>query len=624
MIENDLPGIDPADADGGPEHFDCQTVEDFFAPRARDSIGRHCQRFLDDNALTPTELLHSSRHQQTLSNQPSFVGILQQAERACQRKGDLTALVNEVARVVRERLKAETLPELKPRTFSLAIERLLQTDSVNGRFLAEAAITAELQPCRTFLEKAKLLLELAGSTLDADALSLIDRVLGELVRSEAAIASLTGDAPFARTIDLIVTLVAADRPLDEEAPAVIVALKTLLGRAPMPTVMDGLMISFRRELVKPVRFTIASAGDLYGIESVQREVQALAALSDRLRSGEGFFGGERTELALQRRSALLVNEDTLPEIVRGQSFIQKLRTLFALEKMPLPPTSQRALTKYLLQFFNGREFAGRLLDCWKDRADKLKGLAEVQRLVLDSGLGEEDREYLADQIDELQSTFLRTQRVLMPLTSRVEPTPDKVVEIVKLAADGAFCRGRSALAAARALYRQVHRPRFVRAFLLAAPGGRERAARAAWLRSALGTVGVPFIDLSAIRALVVDDEEGPRGFVQSVLTDLGIGSIETAVDGRDALDRFAIGPDAFDLIVCDWMMPRTTGIDVLRQVRASRPDLPFLMVTALATLKAVETAMEHHVTAYIAKPFTPEQLEEKVFLVLTQKDQPAA
>ncbi|WP_247896296.1 hypothetical protein [Azospirillum argentinense] len=47
------------DADGGSDAVVCRTPEDFYTPQGRDSIGRHCQRYFDENALTPTELLHS-------------------------------------------------------------------------------------------------------------------------------------------------------------------------------------------------------------------------------------------------------------------------------------------------------------------------------------------------------------------------------------------------------------------------------------------------------------------------------------------------------------------------------------------------------------------------------------
>lgn len=603
---------------------DCQSAEDFYGVPARDHIGRVCHRFLDENALTPTELLHSPRHQQSLSNLPTFVSILQQADRAMGRKGALTGLVNEVARLTRERLKADAPAELRPQTFALEVQRLLQTRGDAGRFHVEAALTQHIQAGRSFAEKARLLLELAEATDKPDALAFIDRFLGETMRSDSAAASLSGDAPFAALVDLLTALAAADKALDEDAPAILRRMQALLRRAPMPVLQDGLMVALRRELAKPDHFTIASVGDLAGVEAVQREVLALATLASRLRVGDGFCGGDKTEAALLRRGALLVNEDTLHEIIKGRSYIQKLRTLFLLQKMPLPATAERAVVACILQFFESREFAGRLLDCWKERTEKLKGLAEVQRLVLDSALDAEEREYRARQVDDIQSAFIRTQRILTPLAGRLDPSMDAVIEVAKLAADRAFCKGRSRTAAAAALHRQVHRPRFVRGFLLSAHGARERALRAAWMKGALAGVGAPFIDLSAVRALVVDDEEGPRHFVESVLADLGLGAVETAADGRDALDRLEGREDAFQVIVCDWMMPRVSGLDVLRHVREKRPDLPFLMVTALATQKAVERAAALHVTAYIAKPFTPDQLEEKLLLVLTQKAAPGA
>lgn len=612
------------EADGG-DGAECREAEDFYTPQARDSIGRHCQRYLDENALTATELLHSARYQNALSNTPTFVSILQQAERATDRKGALTALVNEVARLTRERLKDALPPDFTPATYAASIERLKGgKDAFLGRFLVDAALTIHLQQGRTFADKGRLLLELAGATEDADALAPVDRLLGEIVRSDAGTASCGQDTPFAELVEIIVTLVAGDRALPDTAPDFFKGVEALIRRSAMPVLCESLIAAFRRELAKPDRFTITSAGDLFGIESVQREIMALSQLAQRLRTGEGYFGGERTEAALQRRTALLVNEDTLPEITKGRNFVQKLRILFVLQKMPLSPSAGRAVNGYLMQFFDGRDFAGRLLDCWKERNDKLKGLGEIQKLVLDSTFPEDQREHMAQQIDEIQNAFIRTQRLLGPLQGKEDPGPDLVLDLVKLAGEGAFCMGKSRSAVAKALYRQVHRPRFVRAFLLGAASGKERAARASWLRGALAVIGVPFIDLGGLRALVVDDEDGPRNFVESVLHDLGIGTIETAVDGQDALDRLVGHEERYDLVVCDWMMPKASGLDVLKRVREARRDLPFLMVTALATLKAVERAMAHNVNGYIAKPFTPEQLEDKVFIVLTQKGAPTA
>ena len=223
-------------------------------------------------------------------------------------------------------------------------------------------------------------------------------------------------------------------------------------------------------------------------------------------------------------------------------------------------------------------------------------------------------------MDDIQNAFLRTQRVLAPLIqAKDDPPTDAVLDLVRLAGDGGVCTGKSRLAVARVLYRHCHRPRFIRHVLLNAPGPKERAARTGWLRQSLAMVGVPFIDLAALRVLVVDDEEGPRALVASVLRDLGIGQVDTAADGQEALERFRSDGVGYGLIICDWMMPRLNGLDLLKRVRETNSDLPFLMVTALATMEAVKKALAHHVSGYIAKPFTPDQLEEKIFLVLVQK-----
>jgi CheY-like chemotaxis protein len=617
--------LDDLDLDGSVETVECREPADFYAPAARDSVGRFCRRFLDENALTATELLHNNRHQNALSNTATFVAILAQAERALDRKGALTPLVNELARLTRERAKDNPPPDLSPDSYAATASAVLTKGGFLGRFLLDAALAQHVIAERGFADKAKALLTLAEATEDGEALAPIERLLGEIFASDAGTASCAQDAAFPVLIDLIVTLVAADRPMPDAAPPIFRRLDALTRRSAMPGLREALTAAFRREMNKPFFFTIASAGDMHGVDAVQREILALSDLSARLRLPEanangGYHGGAKTEKALQRRTAILVNEDTVPEITKGRNLAQKLRILFILQKMPLSPSAARAVNDYLKSFFDSRDFAGRILDCWKERADKLKGLAEVQGMVLTSAFSAEDREFIAGQVDDIQNAYLRTQRVLTPLIqTKEDPPPDTVLEIVRLAGEGAFCKGKSRMAVARVLYRQTHRVRFVRGFLLNASSSKERLARAEWLRKSLAVVGVPFLDLANQRVLAVDDEEGPRNFVTSVLRDLGVGHIDTACDGQEALDRLT-GPGGGDysLIICDWMMPKRSGLDVLKRVRAIRADVPFLMVTALATLEAVKHALAHHVSGYIAKPFTPDQLEEKIFLVLAQ------
>ncbi|PWC55663.1 hypothetical protein TSO221_04295 [Azospirillum sp. TSO22-1] len=124
--------------------------------------------------------------------------------------------------------------------------------------------------------------------------------------------------------------------------------------------------------------------------------------------------------------------------------------------------------------------------------------------------------------------------------------------------------------------------------------------------------------MATLRVLLADDEPQARSYVEMILRDLGIADIVLAEDGREALEAFDGQETLYDLVICDWKMPRVTGLEFLKQVRSVRPEMPFLMVTALATMIAVEEALAHDVTAYIAKPFSPEHLEEKILVLVNR------
>ena len=118
--------------------------------------------------------------------------------------------------------------------------------------------------------------------------------------------------------------------------------------------------------------------------------------------------------------------------------------------------------------------------------------------------------------------------------------------------------------------------------------------------------------LAEYKVLIIDDEPEIRALVTEVLADAGIKKIFGASDVRGALDLMANDSEIANLIICDWNMPGMTGVEFLRQIRAVHPDLPFLMITGRADQTSVLEAKVSGVTAFVRKPFTLEQLEEKL------------
>lgn len=116
------------------------------------------------------------------------------------------------------------------------------------------------------------------------------------------------------------------------------------------------------------------------------------------------------------------------------------------------------------------------------------------------------------------------------------------------------------------------------------------------------------------RILVVDDEPDIRALLELVLIREGH-DVETATDGLDALERYIHG--SFDLICVDLDMPRLSGIELTRAVRAHRPDdVPILMVTGSVTPQDIDRARMAGVSDVLGKPFTPSQVREQAHALL--------
>ncbi len=114
------------------------------------------------------------------------------------------------------------------------------------------------------------------------------------------------------------------------------------------------------------------------------------------------------------------------------------------------------------------------------------------------------------------------------------------------------------------------------------------------------------------KVLVVDDSSVMRQIIKKNLKELGFGDITDAEDGAAGLKK--LGEGSIDLVVSDWNMPKMTGIEFLKAVRADAnlKGTNFLMVTSEADKEKIMEAVEAGVNQYIVKPFNANQLEEKI------------
>ena len=120
------------------------------------------------------------------------------------------------------------------------------------------------------------------------------------------------------------------------------------------------------------------------------------------------------------------------------------------------------------------------------------------------------------------------------------------------------------------------------------------------------------MDLTKLKTLIVDDISSMRMMIKSVLREYGIIDVYEAGDGEKAVE--VIAASRFDLIICDWDMPKMNGLEFLQHVRADETtrQLPFIMLTANANREHVAQAIDAGVSDYLAKPFKPADLIRKI------------
>jgi DNA-binding response OmpR family regulator len=112
-----------------------------------------------------------------------------------------------------------------------------------------------------------------------------------------------------------------------------------------------------------------------------------------------------------------------------------------------------------------------------------------------------------------------------------------------------------------------------------------------------------------MRILIVEDERGIAAFLTRALEAEGFATA-CASDG-DAGERLAVSGDV-DLALVDVMLPRKSGLEVLETIRARRPELPVILLTALGQKQDVVEGLDRGADDYITKPFDLDELLARV------------
>lgn len=118
--------------------------------------------------------------------------------------------------------------------------------------------------------------------------------------------------------------------------------------------------------------------------------------------------------------------------------------------------------------------------------------------------------------------------------------------------------------------------------------------------------------------LIVEDEKGIVDFLKQGLEEENY-TVSSAFDGVEGLKKALELP--VDLVLLDWMLPKMQGIDVCRNIRKENATIPILFLTAKDTVQETIEGLKAGANDYIKKPFSFEELLERIKIHFRTKDE---
>jgi two-component system response regulator AtoC len=109
-----------------------------------------------------------------------------------------------------------------------------------------------------------------------------------------------------------------------------------------------------------------------------------------------------------------------------------------------------------------------------------------------------------------------------------------------------------------------------------------------------------------MKILIVDDDVSIREIIQKNLSQTGGFNVEAAQNGLEAIEK--IEKEVFDLVLTDLKMPEMDGLELLKNIKGTRPEVMVILMTAFGSIETAVEAMKMGADDYITKPFNIDHL----------------
>lgn len=470
----------------------CEQVTEYYESQARITMARLFSKYLEKLEMTPLEMLHSHKSLKrmlALDNMvPSAVDKIASLHAKAtktdsrQRKDIIYAAVDKIAARARE-IDNKPLPELKGSTLDDVWAQLDAKggDETERRYLANTALARASSNWAGWIGKMSELLPMAKTLKDQRAKDMVDEMMSDILIAKTVIKDVIGvskhmgDAVM-RMLDLVEGKCQPSKFAVEE---LVDLLNILFAGNALPRSRKILFDRIERDLKGPTRLTNS--------EDTQGDKDIFLQILNRVVTDQGVTGGRSMALGLTDRWARLINLGGMAgrkkamEEVRDKlsSTTRKFVYLIAMYDPEGDPAMTDAIITQLKTFASQLNTVQMIAPEAKTQKARLQEAAQVQRLVLDSQLGEPLRGALAHKFDTVVSEYLITNKVIERIDDKALPFRERAKRLVMFCTGGVLTEGKATSIARDSVVGYLKRKDFVSEYTadIAEPAEKEKAIR---------------------------------------------------------------------------------------------------------------------------------------------------
>lgn len=388
----------------------CQDAHSLSERRALAMIGRVCRDYLDENLITPIELLHHSGHAKLLNGAENLCAALVQRAAVAQAQATNTPMRDKVKKLYAITTAAITQVEafekrlpstpLTPRLLT----QLNGSDPLYGTRIAYCALAHHLNMSKSWTEKAGRVLALFDAAIEPPAVAVLDEALSEILQAKTAVPELLGKFRDARLrIIQLMALLDSRYAADDDAYATDFAtrLHAITAKHPMPAVRESVIQLVRRLLISSVPLLSEEPAEEF---PATREVYAL------LTKDRDFAIELGAADLFEKRMVRLVTAEKLSRLIPGHFSAPKLMQGLKLFEESIGEGPKEILLKYIAYLFEHRDLEKEFVDPAYSTEEKTEIAQELRKKLISAGLSDHRREQFLGILDPLIQRIGQDQR----------------------------------------------------------------------------------------------------------------------------------------------------------------------------------------------------------------------